>query len=75
MAIPAVMASTRVEWFLSAKKCLRTHRDWSDEQVGNYCGIPRAEFEAVIGPARREVEQDGTDQATRHADRMAGSGD
>jgi hypothetical protein len=64
------MASTRVEWFLAAKKALRAHRDWSDAVLANYCGIPLSEIDAVISPARREVEQDGTDQATRHADRM-----
>lgn len=52
------MASTRVEWFLAAKRTLRTHRDWTDEQVANHCGIPRAEIDTVILPARREVEQD-----------------
>jgi hypothetical protein len=52
------MASTRVEWFLAAKKILRVHRDWSDEQVANYCGIPLAVVDEVIAPARREVEQD-----------------
>jgi hypothetical protein len=53
------MASSRVEWFLAAKKALRAHPDWTDEQVGDHCGIPRALFEDVIRPARREVEQDG----------------
>jgi hypothetical protein len=52
------MASTRVEWFLAAKKILRVHRDWSDEQVANYCGIPLVMADEVIAPARREVEQD-----------------
>jgi hypothetical protein len=68
------MPSTRVEWFLLAKKTLRAHRDWSDDQVAEHCGIPKAEIAAVIGPARREVESDGIDPATRHADRMAGDG-
>jgi hypothetical protein len=52
------MASTRVEWFLAAKRVIRVHRDWTDQQVGEHCGIPASEFAAVIGPARREVEQD-----------------
>jgi hypothetical protein len=52
------MASTRVEWFLAAKKALRVHRDWTDEQLADHCGIPRAEIGTVIAPARREVEQD-----------------
>jgi hypothetical protein len=52
------MASTRVEWFLAAKKTLRVHRDWTDEQVANYCGIPLVLADEVIRPARQEVEQD-----------------
>jgi hypothetical protein len=52
------MSSTRVEWFLAAKRTLRLHRDWTDEQVGAHCGIPVSEFDSVIRPARAEVEQD-----------------
>jgi hypothetical protein len=52
------MASTRVEWFLAAKRTIRNHRDWTNEQVGEHCGIPAAEFDSVIRPARVEVEQD-----------------
>jgi hypothetical protein len=52
------MGSTRVDWFLAAKKALRAHRDWTNEQVANYCGIPRGEIDTVIRPARQEVEQD-----------------
>lgn len=58
MTITRDMASTRVEWFLAAKKILRVHRDWTDEQVANYCGIPLVMADEVIAPARREVEQD-----------------
>lgn len=59
MTITRDMASTRVEWFLAAKRALRLHRDWSDEQVANFCGIPLVMADEVIAPARREVEQDG----------------
>lgn len=59
------MASTRVEWFLAAKKTLRAHGDWSNEQVADYCGVPHSEIGNVIAPARREVEQDQQDPATR----------
>ena len=52
------MSSTRVEWFLAAKRTLRLHRDWTDQQVGEHCGIPASEFDSVIRPARAEVEQD-----------------
>lgn len=58
MSIFLGMASTRVEWFLAAKKILRVHRDWTDEQVAAYCNIPLAAVDEVIRPARREVEQD-----------------
>jgi len=64
------MASTRVEWFLAAKKALRAHPDWSDEQVANYCGIPLAVTDEIIGPARREIEQDQVDPASRQARRV-----
>jgi hypothetical protein len=68
------MASTRVEWFLAAKKALRAHRDWTNEQVANYTGIPLAEAGeiGIISTARQEIEQDGVDPATRHANRMTG---
>ena len=69
MTIPGDMASQRVEWFLAAKKCLRAHRDWSDEQVANYCGIPLAVADEVIAPARKEVTQDQGDPATRPGSR------
>jgi hypothetical protein len=70
------MASTRVEWFLGAKKALRAHRDWTNEQVANYCGIPLAEAGEVgiIATARREIDSDGIDPATQHANRMTGNG-
>lgn len=59
VTITTGMASTRVESFLRAKQCLRTHRDWSDEQVAEFCGIPLAMIDLVIFPARKEVEQEG----------------
>lgn len=52
------MPSTRVEWFLAAKRVIRVHRDWGDRQVGEHCGIPASEYDSVIRPARTEVEQD-----------------
>jgi hypothetical protein len=61
------MASQRVEWFLAAKKALRAHPDWTDEQVADHCGIPRAVIDEVVWPARREIDGDGIDPATRHA--------
>ena len=72
MTITRDMASTRVEWFLAAKKALRTHPDWTDEQVAGHCGIPLAVADEVLGPARREFEQDKVDPAARHAGRSAG---
>lgn len=66
------MASTRVEWFLAAKKALRAHPGWSDEQVANHCGIPLAITGEIIGPARREIEQDQVDPASQQARRLIG---
>jgi hypothetical protein len=66
------MASTRVEWFLAAKKALRAHRDWTDEQVANHCGIPLAVTDEIIRPARQEIEQDEVDPASRQAQRQLG---
>jgi len=64
------MASTRVEWFLAAKKALRAHPDWTDAQVANYCGIPLAVTDEVIRPARKEIEQDQVDPASQQARRL-----
>lgn len=64
------MASTRVEWFLAAKKALRAHPAWSDEQVANHCGIPLAVTDEIIRPARQEIEQDQVDPASKQARRV-----
>jgi len=64
------MASTRVEWFLAAKKALRAHPDWSDEQVCGHCGIPLAVADEIVRPARQEIEQDQVDPASRQARRV-----
>ena len=68
------MPSTRVEWFLLSKRTLRAHPDWSNEQVADHCGIPHAEIDGVVRPARQEVEADRTDEATKHTHRMADGG-
>lgn len=54
-----------------AKRTLRAHRGWSNEQVADHCGIPHAEIDGVVRPARQEVEADGIDPATSHANRMS----
>ncbi len=72
MTITGDMSSTRVEWFLAAKRALRTHPDWTDEQVCNYTGIPLAVADEIIRPARQEVEQDRADPASRHLNRSSG---
>jgi hypothetical protein len=59
VTITAVMASPRVDMFLLAKKTIRLHRDWSDKEVAEHLGIPEILIPETIGPARREVEQDG----------------
>lgn len=70
MTITGDMASTRVEWFLAAKKALRAHPDWSDEQVCNHAGIPLAIADEIVRPARQEIEQDQVDPASRQARRV-----
>jgi predicted DNA-binding protein (UPF0251 family) len=45
--------------FLAAKKVLRVHPDWTDEQVADQVGIPRAVMDEVLPQARQEVSQDG----------------
>lgn len=68
------MPSTRVEWFLLSKRTLRAHPGWSNEEVADHCGIPHAEIDGVVVPARREVEADGIDPATQHSNRMSADG-
>jgi hypothetical protein len=67
MTIARGMTSQRVEWFLQAKRTLRAHPEFTDEQVAERCNIPAAVMGEVIPPARREIEQDGLDIATQHA--------
>lgn len=52
------MPYTRADMFLAAKRVIRVHRDWSDEQVADNTAIPRLLIPDVIPPARREIEQD-----------------
>jgi hypothetical protein len=52
------MPSTRTDLFLAAKRVLRVHRDWTDEQVAKRTGCPALLIPEVIAPARTEVEQD-----------------
>lgn len=53
------MPGTRTDLFLAAKKALRAHRDWTDERVAEHIGCHPLLISEIIGPARREVEQDG----------------
>jgi hypothetical protein len=53
------MPSTRTDLFLAAKRVLRAHRDWTDEQVAEHIGCHPLLAPDVIAPARTEVEQDG----------------
>ena len=52
------MPYTRTDMFLAAKKWLRVHRDWSDEQLAEHIGISKVLIPEVIVPARREIDQD-----------------
>lgn len=52
------MPFTRTDMFLAAKRVIRIHRDWTDEQVAEQAGIPALVVPDVIPAARREIEQD-----------------
>jgi hypothetical protein len=52
------MPYTRTDMFLAAKRAMRVHRDWDDEQVADFLGIHHLLIPDVIVPARREIEQD-----------------
>jgi hypothetical protein len=52
------MPYTRTDMFLAAKRVLRVHPGWTDEQVAEHTGIPAVLIDETIGPARREVDQD-----------------
>ena len=52
------MPYTRTDMFLAAKRALRVHRDWTDEQLAEHIGISKVLIPDVIAPARREIEQD-----------------
>ena len=55
------MASQKVEWFLAAKKAMRIHRDWDNDRVAEFCGIPASAVDETVVPARREIDADGID--------------
>lgn len=52
------MPYTRTDMFLAAKRALRVHRDWTDEQLAEHIGMHKLLIPDVIAPARREIEQD-----------------
>jgi hypothetical protein len=53
------MPRTRTDDFLAAKRLLRVHPDWTDEQVAEALGIPRADIDLTVAVARREIETAG----------------
>jgi len=53
------MPSDRVSLFLAAKRVLRAHGDWTDEQVAEHIGLHPLLIPDVLPAARTEVEQDG----------------
>jgi len=53
------MPYTRSDMFLAAKRVLRVHPDWTDEQVAEHLGIPRALIDLTVVVARREIETAG----------------
>lgn len=52
------MPSDRVSQFLAAKRLLRVHPDWDDEQVAAHLGIPPILIPDVVAPARTEIENE-----------------
>jgi hypothetical protein len=53
------MAGTRTTDFLRSKQLIRNHPDWTDEQVAEALGIPRADIDLTVAVARQEVETAG----------------
>lgn len=53
------MPSDRVTLFLAAKKCIRLHPDWDNEQVAEFIGCHRVLIPDVVVVARQEVETAG----------------
>ena len=53
------MPRTRTDDFLAAKRLIRVHPDWSDEQIAEALGIPRADIDLTVEVARREIDQAG----------------
>jgi hypothetical protein len=57
------MPYTRTDMFLAAKRVLRVHPDWTDEQVADNLAIPKLIIPETVAVARREIEQDGDTRA------------
>jgi hypothetical protein len=53
------MPRTRTDDFLAAKRLLRVHPDWTDEQVAEALGIPGVLIADTVAVARREIETAG----------------
>jgi hypothetical protein len=45
--------------FLAAKKTLRNHPDWSDEEIAQHLGIHKLDIDGTVAVARRELENAG----------------
>jgi hypothetical protein len=49
--------------FLAAKRVLRIHPDWTNEQVADNLAIPKLLISETVAVARKEIEQDGDTRA------------
>ena len=58
LAMPSERPATRAGQFLAAKRLLRAHPDWTDEQVAADMGLHPLEVPDVIPVARRDLAAD-----------------
>ncbi len=56
--MPSARPPTRAGQFLAAKRLLRAHPDWTDEQVAADMGLHPLEVPDVIPVARRDLAAD-----------------
>ncbi len=59
------MAGGKAQAFLEAKKTLRVHPDWTDEQVAERIGISKMEIPDVLPAARRDLAADQPESVVR----------
>jgi|GEM_PF-3272570 len=53
------MPYTRTDMFLAAKRVIRVHPDWTDQEVAEHLGIPAGLVDLTVVVARQEIETAG----------------